>query len=64
MTSTHPDWREIHRMSDYRFHTGIANSYNNFDIPIIDKFVADYDNDSRIYWFMPAEVKPYLCIRL
>jgi len=62
---TRSDWRDLHIMSNYRFHCAISTSYNNFDIPVLDWFVEHYDQNSIRYWFHREwEYKPYLCIRL
>ena len=60
---TRPDWRNLHRMSEYYFHTSIASTYNNFDIPVIERFVDSYDHNTCRYWFHHLwNVKPYLCL--
>lgn len=62
---TRPDWRDLHIMSSFRFHCDIASAYNNLDIPVVNWFVTNYDQNSIRYWFHREwEYKPYLCIRL
>jgi hypothetical protein len=40
---TRPDWRTLHKMTSYSFHSAILNKYNKRRFPcVIYKFVREY----------------------
>ena len=48
---TRPDWRGLHRMTAYRFHINIKNTFNEKNIPVIISFAERYDQNEYEYVF-------------
>ena len=60
---TRPDWRDLHRMTDYRFHAGISSSYNDYILPVVEWFIMNYDQDLYRYRLHNVGAnRPYLFI--
>jgi hypothetical protein len=54
---TRPDWRTLHRMPAYRLHCSVRDTYNLFDIPVIDWFLVNYDEIHYTYFGHPIRVR-------
>ena len=48
---THPGWRGLHLMTAYRFHINIKNTFNQKNIPVINRFAERYDQLEYRYVF-------------
>lgn len=58
---TRSDWRTVHSMNAYSFHSAILRAYNHSDIPVIETFVHNYDQNKYIYYF---NTKPFACLSI
>jgi len=48
---TDPGWRGLHLMTAYRFHINIKHTYNQKNIPVINRFAERYDQLEYKYVF-------------
>ena len=46
---TRPDWRTLKPMTASMFHQSIQDTYNEYYLPVIDRFVRRYDQSYYIY---------------
>jgi hypothetical protein len=58
---TRSDWRTVHSMNAYTFHSSILRAYNHSVIPVIERFVDNYDHNKYIYYF---HNKPFVCLSI
>lgn len=52
MPLTRSDWRTLHRMCEFKFHTDIAYAYNTTNLPSINSFVHTYENTPNKYKYL------------